>query len=222
MKRAQYGAALWIGCLQYFLAEFTAVLAWPGSYSFRENYISDLGAAVCHASGDALIAAPVCSPLHALMNASFVLQGILIVGGVSLTFPLFPAGRLWRFALYLIAASGAGVFVVGLASEDAWPTPHFIGAVENFICCNLGMAALGVAMLRWNSAARSIGVITFCAGALGIFGFACLAAGFYFGLGVGGMERVAAYPFPIWLVGMGVLILVRRRVVADSTNAPTE
>jgi hypothetical membrane protein len=196
-------------CLQYFLAELAAVVAWPGPYSFRENYISDPGAAVCRARADAIVSAPVCSPLHALMNASFVLQGVLIAGGVCLTFPLFPAGKLWRIALLLIAASSVGVLVVGLAPEDTWPTPHYVGAVENFICCNLGMAAMGLAMLRWNAAARPIGLITFGAGAVGLLGFGCLAGGCYFGLGVGGMERVVAYPFPIWLTGMGMFILAQ-------------
>ena len=29
------------------------------------------------------------------------------------------------------------------------------------------------------------------------------------GLGVGGMERVAAYPFPLWLAAMGAMVLRR-------------
>jgi hypothetical protein len=34
-----------------------------------------------------------------------------------------------------------------------------------------------------------------------------LAVGYDFGLGAGGVERVAAYPFPLWIAGMGAWLL---------------
>ena len=66
-------AVLWCLCVQFFVAEQIARLGWTLPYSFARNYISDLGATVCTSL--------VCSPRHALMNASFVLQGLLIAGG---------------------------------------------------------------------------------------------------------------------------------------------
>jgi hypothetical membrane protein len=199
MTSRRRGACLWVCCLQYFAAEAIAAAGFRGEYSFRRNFISDLGAASC---GDGAG----CSPLHALMNASFVLQGALIFAGAVLVWPLFPKG-LARLALGLIAASGAGVAVVGLAPEDAAPGWHYLGAAENLLLTNAGAALLGVALLRERRPRRAVGLLSLAFGVLGLAGLAGLASGFDFGLGVGAIERVAAYPFPLWIAGMGVWLL---------------
>lgn len=221
MSTTKVGATLWIFCLQYFLAEAVAISGWPGSYSLSGNYISDLGALGCgaRAGGVADAAGSVCSPLHALMNASFLLQGALIVCGTALVWSRFPRGALWTAALLLIGASGVGVFVVGLAPEDAAPAPHFLGAVENFLCCNAGMAAMGLAMLTSRRPPRVLGFITMAAGVVGLLGIVLLGLRAYAGLGVGGMERVVAYPFPLWLAGMGVLILRNGGLAAGQNDS---
>ena len=51
------------------------------------------------------------------------------------------------------------------------------------------------------------GLIAFTMGAAGLLGFALLAMRIDFGLGVGVIERLTAYPFPLWLAGMGALLL---------------
>ena len=196
-SRRFWGAGLWMGCLQFFGGEAIAAFAWRGAYRYRLNFISDLGAV-------GPVGGAGSSPLHAVMNASFGLQGALIVGGAVLLWPLFPSSRTGRLALGLIAASGFGVLLVGLAPEDAFPRLHYLGAVENLVFCNVGAALLGVALLRDNSAA---GVVSLAAGLLGLAGVAALAAGADFGLGPGGVERVAAYPFPLWIAGMGAWVM---------------
>lgn len=208
-RRANAGAILWICCLQYFAAEAVAIHGWRGAYSLSRNYISDLGAVGCEAAanGASDAATRLCSPLHALMNASFVLQGVLIVCGTALAWPRLAKAALATIALGLIGASALGVFVVGLAPEDAAPGPHFVGAIENFLCCNLGMTIMGIAMLSARPAARKAGLVSLGAGLIGLAGLSLLAMRAYLGLGVGGTERVTAYPFPIWLAGMGVLLL---------------
>jgi hypothetical membrane protein len=197
MTSRRWGGAVWIGCLQFFVAEAIAAAGFAGSYSFRRNYISDLGALGCGAG---------CSPLHALMNASFVLQGVLIVVGALVVWPLFPQGTLSRLALGLIAASGLGVALVGLAPEDFALAWHYLGAAENLLFCNAGAALLGVALLREGRAPRAVGLLSVAFGVIGLAGLAGLAFGYDFGLGSGGVERVAAYPFPLWIAGMGAWI----------------
>jgi hypothetical membrane protein len=221
MSKTNIGATLWIFCLQYFVAEAMAISGWPGSYSLSDNYISDLGAVGCDvaATGVTGAAARLCSPLHALMNTSFVLQGLLIIGGAALVWPRFPRGALWAAALLLIGASGIGVFVVGLAPEDAMPRAHFVGAIDNFMCCNLGMATMGVAMLSGRPPARKLGLVTFGAGIIGLAGLGFLATRSYLGLGVGGMERVTAYPFPLWLAAMGVMLLRNSALIGSPDRA---
>jgi hypothetical membrane protein len=174
-RRANAGAVLWICCLQYFAAEALAIGGWRGSYSLSRNYISDLGALDCAGPNGA--AEAVCSPLHALMNASFVLQGALIVCGTALVAPRFPKRGLWRTALWLVGASGIGVLGVGLAPEDAVPGAHFLAAIENFLCCNFGMAIMGTAMLNGPPAMRKVGLITFGAGLSVLRGSACSPRG---------------------------------------------
>lgn len=202
MTSRRRGAWFWVCCLQYFAAEGIAAAEFRGGYSFRRNFISDLGAGRCGDGAD-------CSPLHALMNASFVLQGALICAGSVLVWPLFPKG-LARLALALIAASGLGVAVVGLAPEDAAPGWHYLGAAENLFLSNAGMAVLGAALLSEGPAPRAAGLISLGFGLLGLAGLACLAGMVDFGLGAGAIERIAAYPFPLWLAGMGVWILAGR------------
>ena len=200
MKRDGLGAVLWILCLQYFAAEAITVAGWRGVYSFSSNYISGLGALGCSAA--------LCSPLHALMNGSFLLQGGLIVGGAALLWPSLAEGIVSSLAMVVIGASGIGVFLVGLAPEDALPAIHYFGAAENFLCCHLGMATMGVSFLR--RGAPAIGGISLGLGLLGLTGMALLGLGEYLGLGVGIVERVVAYPFPLWLAAMGARQLARR------------
>jgi hypothetical membrane protein len=193
------GGALWVGCLQFFVAEAIAAAGFACSYSFRRNYISDLCAVSCGGSAG-------CSPLHALMNASFVLQGVLIFAGAFVVWPLF-SPWLARLALGLIAASGLGVALVGLAAEDSAPGWHYLGAAENLLFCNAGAALLGLSLFREGSASRAVGLLSLSFGLIGLAGLGGLAAGHDFGLGVGGVERVAAYPFPLWIAGLGAWLI---------------
>jgi hypothetical membrane protein len=215
MKKAQWGAIFWILCLQYFAGEAISIMGWRGPYSLSENYISDLGAVGCGNAAAGLNGqtGALCSPLHAVMNTSFVLQGLLIVAGALCVRPLFPTGKLWTAALLLTGVSGLGVFVVGLAPEDTMASIHYLGAVENLFCTNAAMTLMGVAMLGWRRETRLMGALTLCAGLIGLFGFAFLGMHAYLGLGVGGMERVSAYPFPLWIAAMGALLLRRGGLV---------
>jgi hypothetical membrane protein len=198
MTSRRWGGALWVGCLQFFVSEAVAATGFVGAYSYRRNYISDLGALSCSAG---------CSPLHGLMNASFVLQGVLIFAGAFVVWPLFLRGALSQLALGLVAASGLGVALVGLAPEDSAPGWHYLGAAENLLFCNAGAALLGVALLREGEAPRVVGLLSLGFGLIGLTGLAGLAVGHDFGLGLGGVERVAAYPFPLWIAGMGAWLI---------------
>jgi len=207
LKTSRLGPILWLLCFQYFVAEQTARFAWKIPYSFKTNFISDLGAVRCTLSGPD----PVCSPLHALMNASFVLQGLLIFFGSILNRKLFPPGRLVTLAMALIAASGAGVLLVGLAPEDANPSLHYLGAAEHFLLDNLGMVLLGCLLLisRWR-ATPILASYTLASGVIGLTATSLLSMKILLGCGVGGMERFAAYPFTLWLSIAGFSLLVHR------------
>lgn len=215
MKTTQWGAIFWILCLQYFAGEAISIMGWRGPYSLRENYISDLGAVGSCGEGAGVNGhtGALCSPLHAVMNASFVLQGLLIVAGTLCVRTMFPAGKLWTTGLFLTGVSGLGVFVVGLAPEDTRPIIHYLGAVENLFCTNAAMSLTGAAMLDWRRETWLMGALTLAAGLVGLCGFVLLAVHVYLGLGVGSIERITAYPFPLWLAAMGVVLLQRGGLV---------
>ncbi len=201
------GALLWLFCFQFFVAEQIARMAWTIPYSMTRNAISDLGVLGCGPH--------ICSPLHALMNGSFVLQGLLIVSGVVLARGSFPKGRLSTLALAAIALAGLGVLVVGLVPENVNRELHTAGAALNFFAGNIGMILAGVSMLRALRRPSTHAWLSIAAGAIGLL--ATLLLGFHnapawnrLNLASGAVERAAAYPLPLWLTGTGLLLLVRR------------
>jgi hypothetical membrane protein len=187
--RPWLGAGWWALCFQFFVAEQIARMRWPGHYSMSINWISDLGAA--H------------SPLHWVMNSSFVVQGVLIAVGAILMRRLFPAKASYRVALLLFLVSGVGVLVVGLVPEDTDAQVHRVAALVHLLAGNLAMILMGLAMVAGAARVRFRGAITLLAGLLGLTALALL------GLGekdVGIFERFAAYPLTLWLTWMGWLM----------------
>jgi hypothetical membrane protein len=202
------GACLWLFCFQFFIAEQIARLGWAGHYSMTQNYISDLGAVRCGGSAGG----SACSSLHWVMNSSFVLQGFLMFFGAVLVRRLFPEGRVYRIAVALLALAGLGVLVIGLVPGGTNVRLHILGAAVNILGGNLAMILLGLVMIR-----RSVGQpvamrwrswITFVAGAAGLLATLVLAfRGSPWLAGDGTVERLAAYPLPLWLTWTGFLIL---------------
>ncbi|GAB4100627.1 hypothetical protein GCM10028789_27920 [Sinomonas halotolerans] len=82
--RHYLGAWSAVSVLQFFAAEAAAIAWWagPAPYSRRLGFISDLGQTTCAPHG----ARDVCSPLHLLMNISFVLQGAgMVIAALLIT-----------------------------------------------------------------------------------------------------------------------------------------
>ena len=83
-----------------------------------------------------------------------------------------------------------------------------ISAGIQFITGNLAMIVIGLTGKTlnvnrgWFAASAIFGVIGLAATYL-------FVAGNGFGLGVGGMERIAAYTFPIWLIAAGILLITK-------------
>ncbi len=190
-------ALFWVSCVQFFVFEAISIHAAGPAYSLRADVISDLGALGCRSQ--------FCSPLHGWMNASFVVQGMLIACGAWFLRDRFPAGPLTAAAMWLLIASGAGVIGVGLAPEDsaarAWHVPsaavHFVGGI-------LGMLLLGIAFLRAKKVWPAF--LSLVAGSFALIAFTLLA------LDAGLFERCVAYPYTIWLVAMGARILAAGEV----------
>ncbi len=185
--RDRIGAWCGLGCLQFFVCEQLARLGWPGHYSLRLHFISDLGEQSLCAG-------------HTVMNASFVAQGVLIAGAALLLPRRLAPGAWIPLARVLFVAAALGVSLVGWAPADVNGNLHVAGAQLHFAASSLGM-------LVWGFAGRGRQArFALCAAAVAIAGDALLVLGGgpalnLFGPGVA--ERMAAYPLPLWLAWTG-------------------
>jgi hypothetical protein len=93
---------------------------------------------------------------------------------------------------------------VGLAPVDRDYSLHAAGAGLGLIVGNMGVALLGLSMLR---RAPALGLFSLVLGGAALAGFGLYVGHVYLGLGRGGMERVAAYPQTIWYAVTGVAVL---------------
>jgi hypothetical membrane protein len=183
--------------------------------------ISDLGA--LHLFGFRAEEATSYSPLHALMNTSFLLQGVLIFFGARWLRRLFSRTALVRAAFLLFQLSALGVFVVGLAPEDRGGAGdvHVLAASLHFLCGSLAMLLLGLGLLRKSN--QLAGTVTTGAGMFALAATLLLAFGetsVWSSLGwpMGLVERLAAYPLPLWLTGCGLVLLLPNQLLNRSPS----
>ncbi len=214
-RRYLLGSLLWIGGLQYFIVEFVTQQAWaPVPYTLRFNTISDLGATVCGTVP--VIGTFACSPLHPLMNFSFILSGGLVVVGMYLLRPLFPKDWTVSLASLLIMIGAFGGLLIGFFPENEHPVPHLIGAMMLFSLANVGMLLLGLA-LRAHAWRPRYAAFTAVSGAIGLGAFILLPLGLIPFIGIGVIERLVAYPITLWVIASGVFFL---RMRAHSEERP--
>jgi hypothetical membrane protein len=144
------------------------------------------------------------------MNASFILLGLIILVGGAQIHKVFPRGRTRIVGLALLGLAGTGIIAVGLFPEDVNITYHRLGAAAHFVLGNLGMAVLGVAMMQ-DRRRPTLAVFSMVSGLVGLLATALFISEHYLGLGIGGMERLAAYPLPLWLIVVGISFLSNLR-----------
>lgn len=217
--RQYIGAWSVLSVLQYFVAETAVIGAWggPQPYDRRTGYISDLGALHCGTYDGR----DVCSPLHWLMNASFVVQGLgmllgaLLLGSGLLCVAARAGARVqpgrrkpWLAAVavrVLTGAAGAGTMIVGLVPEDVGSGWHFVGALMYFLAGALALLLLGALWLRQTPLGWFVLVC-------GLVSLAALVAGGLTGLDVpepGTLERLMGYPITLGVAASGLVIAQR-------------
>lgn len=201
--RQRLGAVCWMLTVVYFLVQPVVAAAWDPAYSFADNTISDLGNARCATSDDSWRPGTyLCSPRHALMNAMFVLVGLCTTVGALTTRRWWPPHRLAGSGLALIAVSGVGAVLVGLAPGDVNMPLHLVGTGLQFPAA-FSPLLLGLATPRERRRERAFSLAM---GIVGIVGCVLFAGGLHLGLGVGGAERLGFDPLTVWTVVLGVVI----------------
>lgn len=199
------GGVIWICAAQFFVAQVIAQSSWTTPFSLATNYISDLGNTTCGLY-PLVTGSYVCSPLHTLMNISFSLQGVIILLGAALIRPALAARGLGALVFPLLVVTALGMLGVGLFPEDVNHGAHVASAATQFITGNAAMIVFGIAA-NGVKPGRAFSVISIALGVTGLLATMLFPQGYGLGLGVGGMERVAAYTLPLWLITTGVLIV---------------
>jgi hypothetical membrane protein len=200
------GAACWTLTVAYLLVQPVVAAAWPTPYDLTTNSISDLGLTGCgnfrRPDGSVVYA---CSPRHALMNAVFVMVGVLTAAGAMLTRAIWPRRRGTSLGVAFVVLAGVGGILVGLAPANVNLAVHGAGAllqVPGAVApLLLGMAAWSV---QWPVAAFSV-----LCGVIGSAASLLYFSGSHLGLGHGGMEHLAFDPLTIWTTVLGVVLLGR-------------
>ncbi|MCW2741236.1 MAG: hypothetical protein JWR45_1658 [Blastococcus sp.] len=184
-NRLRWGALAWLLTLQFFVVETIAQLRFEGSYSRVHDVISDLGTAD--------------SAARTLMNASFVVQAALIVGGALLLRPVLLRGAGPAVPL-LLGAAGVGVLLVGLFPSDGQAGLHATGAVIYLLGGGLGLITLAYAV---RPRSEALGTTLALLGLVGTAATVFFVTGVVQYLGEGGTERAAAYVLPLGLALAG-------------------
>jgi hypothetical membrane protein len=201
--RLPVGGAAWVLTLLYFVGQIVAQAAWTTPYSLIDSRVSDLGSTAC---GRTVANTFICSPLHAVMNVTFVLTGVLILVGLFLTRTTWPRRRLTTWGLVLLGVAEAGTILVGLSPENVNVLLHIVGAL-NIPAGNVAMILLGLAIWRDRPGMARFSVVASVVGLLGLLAGPFLAI--LTGHGGGLAERIALYPLIIWLIVCGLAVLTK-------------
>jgi hypothetical membrane protein len=192
------GPIIWILSIQYFITQIIVARAWEIHYSLANNTISDLGNTACGIYSDRYV----CSPLHGLMNASFIMLGIAMAAGSLLIYQEFKKSRASLIGFSLMAIAGLGTLIVGLFPENTVSGLHIFGAAMPFLIGNIGLVVLGLSLYL----PKSLRIFTIFSGILSLLALVFLLSHQYLGIGFGGVERIVAYPQTIWLIVFGFYI----------------
>jgi hypothetical membrane protein len=197
--------------VQWVVAEAVTAAAWTDPpYSYAANYISDLGVPDC---GTEFQSRVICSPLHSLMNGSFIAEGVLFAIAMVLLAGLL-RGRTRKIVIALGLLHGAGMVLVGLFHGSAdGPSAglilHVAGAGVGILCANtLAIMAGSLRQLALPTAYRRFSVAV---GVLGLISEALVSAS---PGTAGAFERGGVYSWLLWGLVTGVLVVRKSRRAA--------
>ncbi|MEM2336707.1 MAG: DUF998 domain-containing protein [Candidatus Bathyarchaeia archaeon] len=171
------GALIFVGATQFILCMLIAECLYSG-YSISGNYISDLGKL-------GVVSAPI-------FNASVFVLGLTVVAGAYFLKKTI-ANKVF---LCLLILCGVGAMGVGVFPEDFGPIHLAVSLIAFLFGALSAIASYKFQKAPLSHFAVVLGVISLVA--LVLFGLKI-----DLGLGVGGMERMIAYPILLWAIGFG-------------------
>ncbi|WP_084727480.1 DUF998 domain-containing protein [Rhodococcoides yunnanense] len=183
------------------LAEVFTAAAWRTPYSFAQDSISSLGVTTCDLES--------CSPMHDVMNSSFVVLGALTLVGALFLHRHIRSGREKKWILSLAVVIAVSTAATGLFPANDGTFVHWTAVLPGFIARHVVLVL--IAWHLWHEK-RLVAVWSALCAAVGVVGAVLLMAQtLHFGLG----ERLALYPMPTWMAvtGTAVLLALARRTV---------
>ena len=133
------------------------------------------------------------------MNASFIVLGATMVVGSFFITGEFRKNVWSRIGFYGMALAGVGTVMVGIFPENNPNHLHAVGAFLPFFIGNLSLVVFSYS-LQLPPVFR---YYTRVSGVVSLLAFGLFTLNHYVGLGLGGMERLVAYPQTIWLIAFG-------------------
>lgn len=171
-RRIVLGSTCWVLTVLFFVSQAIAQAAVTTRYSLVANNISDLGRTTCGPFSLGSYHTGVCSPLHTVMNSTFVVVGLLLVVGAVALRPAWPR-RLTTVAMVLLALAGAGQVLAGLSPEDVNGGLHVLGALFGIPLPPIAILLLAASV---GPVDRMVGVLSVTLGLAGVVGLALMIA----------------------------------------------
>jgi|GEM_PF-881006 len=193
----------------FFIGQAIAQFSVTAPYSPRDQSISALGITACEDFKEPQTQQLfyVCSPLHFVLDGTFIISGLLTMLATTLVIrPLWPGKKLRSAGISLIFFGGIEEVVAGFSPLNLNLFLHSLSGGLAIAALNIGMLLLGFAAVRklplqgWH--ALTLGMI-------GMVGLIMSGTPPYAWLGYGGWERVAGYAFPLWGISIGIYWLIQ-------------
>jgi hypothetical membrane protein len=184
------GPLLLVGGVQFIIALIVAEAIYQ-SYSTSTNYISDLGV--------------LGKPSAVIFNPSIILLGAVSIIAAYFVKKHFGLGKIG----YFFVVAGAGTLTVGVFPENTFlvqgiPVIHAVAALLAFFIGGIAaVSAYRYTKPPFNIISVVLGAVSLTASALFFVTYNMGSLG----LGIGGMERMIAYPTLLWIVGLGGYLL---------------
>lgn len=189
------------------LAEIVAAFVVRAPYSFAHNTISDLGATTCTDIAYPYGPVPVCSPLHTLVNGSFILFGALLAIGAIAVFPLLPKGFGRVAGVALLVVAGLSSLASGLIPLDIDIVGHSLVSLPVFLAQPLALVVLGVVLRRSAlTGARALSQAGIVAGAIGLIAGTVFLGWIDLPAHGGTLERLALWPGSLWFAALAAAL----------------
>jgi hypothetical membrane protein len=184
------GATLFVGGIQFIILLIIAEAVYP-NYSISGNYISDLGVWS--------------EPSAIFFNSSSIVLGALVIVSSFFIYKEFCSRALGTlFALAGAGAMGVGIFPGNTFLVGNTPVIHTTSATLAFI---VGAITAIASYKIVRGPFRYFSVILGLFSLVSLVSFGLTRDSGFLGIGVGGMERLIAYPTFLWIIGLGGYLL---------------